>query len=598
MAEGHRFAAYLPGGASGGILPAAHGRPAARFRRAGRSTAASSARARSSCCPTATISAQAARNLLRFFRDESCGQCTPCRVGTAKAARAAGGAALGPRAAGGTGAGDGGRLDLRPRPGGDEPGAQPAALLSGGACHDVASLLDGREVEAAPGETIWAVAQRDGRRDPASLPPAEARLPPRRQLPRLPGGGGGRAHPRRLLHPRAARRAWWCAARPARARSRAAHGLRTAAGRHARRRARDATARLRALGRAGSASPASRFAPRRCAAAPPTSRIPRWPCSSTPASQCGLCERACREVQHNDVIGLARRGHGDAVSFDLLRPDGRLLLRRLRRMRAGLPDRRAAAEVACSDAERASRRAAEETTSRASAPIAASAARSGSACATAGSRRWSGREEGPANQGRLCVKGRFGFDYLAPPGPADDAAGPHRRRGEGPGRLPRSRAPRARSSARRAGRRRWTRAAAGLRAHPRPARPGCAGRLRLAPRARTRRPICSRSWCAPASAPTTSTTARGSATPPPSPRCWRTSAARAVTAPFTAVAEADLILVIGARPDREPPRRRHLPEGRRRARRGADRHGSARHRPGPLRARRWCASAPARTSRC
>jgi len=31
--------------------------------------------------------AEAARNLLRFFRDESCGQCTPCRVGTAKAVR-------------------------------------------------------------------------------------------------------------------------------------------------------------------------------------------------------------------------------------------------------------------------------------------------------------------------------------------------------------------------------------------------------------------------------------------------------------------------------------------------------------------------------
>jgi len=29
--------------------------------------------------------AAAAKNLMRFFRDESCGQCTPCRVGTAKA---------------------------------------------------------------------------------------------------------------------------------------------------------------------------------------------------------------------------------------------------------------------------------------------------------------------------------------------------------------------------------------------------------------------------------------------------------------------------------------------------------------------------------
>jgi NADH:ubiquinone oxidoreductase subunit F (NADH-binding) len=31
--------------------------------------------------------AAAARNLMKFFADESCGQCTPCRVGTAKALR-------------------------------------------------------------------------------------------------------------------------------------------------------------------------------------------------------------------------------------------------------------------------------------------------------------------------------------------------------------------------------------------------------------------------------------------------------------------------------------------------------------------------------
>ncbi len=36
MADGHTFKAYLPGGASGGILPAADGRPAARFRHAGK----------------------------------------------------------------------------------------------------------------------------------------------------------------------------------------------------------------------------------------------------------------------------------------------------------------------------------------------------------------------------------------------------------------------------------------------------------------------------------------------------------------------------------------------------------------------------------
>ena len=61
--------------------------------------------------------------------------------------------------------------------------------------------LDGAEVEAAPGETIWQVAQRVGHRDPASVLAAEARLPRRRQLPRLHGRGRGRAGARRLVHP-------------------------------------------------------------------------------------------------------------------------------------------------------------------------------------------------------------------------------------------------------------------------------------------------------------------------------------------------------------------------------------------------------------
>lgn len=86
MAKGHRFAAYLPGGASGGILPAAMGdlpldfgtlEPHGCFVGSGAVVVLSDR----------DDLAAAARNLLRFFRDESCGQCTPCRVGTAKAAR-------------------------------------------------------------------------------------------------------------------------------------------------------------------------------------------------------------------------------------------------------------------------------------------------------------------------------------------------------------------------------------------------------------------------------------------------------------------------------------------------------------------------------
>ena len=60
---------------------------------------------------------------MRFFEDESCGQCTPCRVGTEKAVALMERAALGRAAAEGAGAGDARRLDLRPRPGGAEPGA-------------------------------------------------------------------------------------------------------------------------------------------------------------------------------------------------------------------------------------------------------------------------------------------------------------------------------------------------------------------------------------------------------------------------------------------------------------------------------------------
>ncbi|MBX3643043.1 MAG: NAD(P)H-dependent oxidoreductase subunit E [Rubrivivax sp.] len=84
MADGHQFYAYLPGGASGGILPAHLGdipldfdtlQPYGCF-------IGSAAVMVLSDQDTAV---GAARNLMRFFHHESCGQCTPCRNGTAKA---------------------------------------------------------------------------------------------------------------------------------------------------------------------------------------------------------------------------------------------------------------------------------------------------------------------------------------------------------------------------------------------------------------------------------------------------------------------------------------------------------------------------------
>ncbi len=84
MLPGHEFYAYLPGGASGGILPAAMGDIPLDF---------DTLQPHGCFIGSAAIiilshqdkATAAARNLMKFFADESCGQCTPCRVGTAKA---------------------------------------------------------------------------------------------------------------------------------------------------------------------------------------------------------------------------------------------------------------------------------------------------------------------------------------------------------------------------------------------------------------------------------------------------------------------------------------------------------------------------------
>ena len=84
MLPGHEFYAYLPGGASGGILPASMGNIPMDFDTFNEYGCfiGSAAVIILSDKDNAAV---AARNLMKFFSDESCGQCTPCRVGTAKA---------------------------------------------------------------------------------------------------------------------------------------------------------------------------------------------------------------------------------------------------------------------------------------------------------------------------------------------------------------------------------------------------------------------------------------------------------------------------------------------------------------------------------
>jgi formate dehydrogenase beta subunit len=86
MADGHVFKGYLPGGASGGILPASMADLPLDFgtlEQYGCFIGSAAVVVLSDKDDMKDV----ALNLLRFFEDESCGQCTPCRVGTEKAVK-------------------------------------------------------------------------------------------------------------------------------------------------------------------------------------------------------------------------------------------------------------------------------------------------------------------------------------------------------------------------------------------------------------------------------------------------------------------------------------------------------------------------------
>jgi formate dehydrogenase beta subunit len=85
MQDGQKLYAYLPGGASGGILPAAMNAIPLDFDTLQPYGCFIGSAAVIVLSDKDTAS-DAARNMMRFFHHESCGQCTPCRVGTAKAA--------------------------------------------------------------------------------------------------------------------------------------------------------------------------------------------------------------------------------------------------------------------------------------------------------------------------------------------------------------------------------------------------------------------------------------------------------------------------------------------------------------------------------
>ena len=84
MADGHNFKGYLPGGASGGILPAHMSDIPLDFGQLEKHGSFVGSHAVVILSDKDDMKA-VALNLMRFFEDESCGQCTPCRNGTEKA---------------------------------------------------------------------------------------------------------------------------------------------------------------------------------------------------------------------------------------------------------------------------------------------------------------------------------------------------------------------------------------------------------------------------------------------------------------------------------------------------------------------------------
>src|SRR5579871_1674991 len=128
--------------------------------------------------------------------------------------------------------------------------------------------------------------------------------------------------------------------------------------------------------------------------------------------QCGLCVRACREVQVNDVIGMAYRNHGAKVVFDFDDPMGESTCVACGECVQACPT---GALMPASVLDAANKRVAyADRTVDSLCPYC------GVGCQTTYQIKndkilfVEGRD-GPANHARLCVKGRFGFDYVNHP---------------------------------------------------------------------------------------------------------------------------------------------------------------------------------------
>ncbi|MEM9318598.1 MAG: formate dehydrogenase subunit alpha [Pseudomonadota bacterium] len=129
--------------------------------------------------------------------------------------------------------------------------------------------------------------------------------------------------------------------------------------------------------------------------------------------QCGLCVRACREVQVNDVIGMAGRGHDAYPVFDFGDPMGESSCVACGECVQACPTGALMPSSVVDEAQVGDRADFDEEV-RSVCPFC------GVGCQVSlkvkdGRVKYVEGINGPANEGRLCVKGRFGFDYIHHP---------------------------------------------------------------------------------------------------------------------------------------------------------------------------------------
>ncbi len=128
--------------------------------------------------------------------------------------------------------------------------------------------------------------------------------------------------------------------------------------------------------------------------------------------QCNLCVRACREVQVNDVIGMAFRGHEAKIVFDQDDPMGQSTCVACGECVQACPTG-ALMEATLVD-EKGVHKADELTEQHSVCPYCGVGCQITYQIKDNDIKAVQGRE-GPANRNRLCVKGRFGFDYVKHP---------------------------------------------------------------------------------------------------------------------------------------------------------------------------------------